>query len=110
MQSPVCAHFGSAPAFLVVDTESGTCRAIHNGNQHHSHGMCTPLASLQGQAIDALVVGGIGMGALNKVRAAKMSVYLAKHATVADTLAAFKAGTLVEMQPGMACSGHDHQH
>ena len=108
LQSPVCPHFGSAPAFLVVDTNSGACRAIPNNNQHHSHGMCMPLDALKGESIDALVVSGIGMGALNKVRAANMSVYVSKHATVGATVDAFKTGTLVEMQPGMACSGHGH--
>ena len=30
LQSRVSAHFGSAPAFMIVDTESGACRAIAN--------------------------------------------------------------------------------
>jgi predicted Fe-Mo cluster-binding NifX family protein len=108
LESPICAHFGSAPAFLILDTDSEACRALPNDNQHHSHGMCMPLAALQGQAIDALVVRGIGRGALSKVQQAKMSVYLGTHATVGETLAAFRAGTLVAMQPGMACQGHQH--
>ena len=37
LQSQVCAHFGSAPAFLIVATDSGDCRAIDNKNQHHGH-------------------------------------------------------------------------
>ena len=65
--SPVSRHFGSAPLFLIVDTDSGACRAVPNRNQHHSHGMCMPLASLAGERIDGMVVGGIGMGALSKL-------------------------------------------
>lgn len=110
MQSAVCAHFGSAPAFMIVDSDSGACRAIPNGNQHHGHGMCAPLQSLQGQQIDAMVVGGIGMGALNKLNAANIQVYLSELATVADTVAAYQAGTLKPMQPGMACAQHGHNH
>ena len=108
LQSEVCAHFGSAPAFLIVDTDSGDCRAIVNRNQHHSHGMCTPLASLQGEILDGIVVGGIGMGALNKLMAAGISVFRAAHPTVMATIESFKAGTLAPMQPGMACGGHRH--
>jgi predicted Fe-Mo cluster-binding NifX family protein len=108
LQSPVCAHFGSAPAFLIVDTESGTCRAIPNRNQHHGHGMCMPLQSLQGEAIDGMVVGGIGMGALNKLNAAGIQVFISRHPTVAETIDAFKAGTLEPMRPGMACAHHAH--
>jgi len=110
LQSPVCAHFGSAPTFIIVDTDTGGCRAIVNGNQHQGHGMCAPLQSLQGEPIDAMVVGGIGMGALNKLGAAKIAVYLSQHATVDQVLAAFKAGSLQRMQPGMACAGHGHGH
>lgn len=109
LRSPVCPHFGSAPIFLIVDTESGVCRAIQNKNEHHSHGMCTPLASLQGEKIDGIVVGGIGMGALNKLLAAGMQVYLAEQPTVEETLAAWKAGSLRQVTPNMAC-GHHHDH
>ena len=110
LQSRVCAHFGSAPAFMIVDTETGTCRAVPNTSQHHAHGMCMPLASLQGESIDGIVVGGIGMGALNKLMAANISVYLSEQGTVAETVAAFKAGTLKPMQPGMACAHHGRGH
>jgi predicted Fe-Mo cluster-binding NifX family protein len=109
-QSQVCAHFGSAPAFMIVETDSGRCRTIPNVNQHHAHGMCAPLASLQGEHIDGMVVGGIGMGALNKLHAANIGVYLSEHATVAETLAALESGTLKPMQPGMACARHGHWH
>ncbi|MGB8411184.1 MAG: NifB/NifX family molybdenum-iron cluster-binding protein [Candidatus Binatus sp.] len=110
LQSQVCAHFGSAPTFIIVDSDSGSCRAILNGNQHHGHGMCTPLESLKGEQIDGMVVGGIGMGALSKLNTANIRVYVSQHATVAETVDAFKAGTLKLMQPNMACAQHGHGH
>ena len=110
LASPVCQHFGSAPIFLVVDTEAGTWRAIPNSNQHHGHGMCMPLQSLQGEHMDAMVVGGIGMGALSKLNAARVVVYISEHATVGEVVAACKAGSLKLMQPGMACAHHGQGH
>jgi len=110
LDSPVCAHFGSAPSFMIVDTDTGSCRAIANGNEHHGHGMCMPLQSLRGEPIDGMVVGGIGMGALNKLSAANIRVYVAEQATVGEVVAAFKAGTLRLMQPGMACGHHGQHH
>jgi predicted Fe-Mo cluster-binding NifX family protein len=110
LKSQVCAHFGSAPAFLIVDTETDQCRSVTNANQHHGHGMCMPLQSLQGEAIDGMVVGGIGMGALNKLNAANIRVYVARAGTVVEVLAAFKAGTLQPMLAHMACAHHGHQH
>ena len=108
--SPVSRHFGSAPLFLIVDTDSGACRAVPNRNQHHSHGMCMPRASLAGERIEGMVVGGIGMGALSKLAASGIQVFLSEHATVGETLAAFKAGTLKTMSPDMACARHGHGH
>ena len=106
--SRVCAHFGSTPEFLIVDTDTSSTRAIPNKNQHHGHGMCAPIASLEGERIDAIVVGGIGMGALNKLMMAGMRVFMAEHATVGETIAAFTAGTLKPVQPGQACAHHGH--
>jgi predicted Fe-Mo cluster-binding NifX family protein len=108
LASPLCAHFGSAPLFLVVEPETGACRAIFNSNQHHAHGMCHPLAALSGQSIDAMVVGGIGMGALGKLMAAGIKVYLAEQETVEQVLAAHKAGSLREATPESACGHHGH--
>jgi predicted Fe-Mo cluster-binding NifX family protein len=106
LQSRICAHFGSAPLFMIVDTDKEGCRAIPNHNQHHGHGMCMPLASLQGESIDGMVVGGIGGGALSKLQAAGIRVYLSDLPTVEATVSAFKAGSLREVTPAEACGHH----
>jgi predicted Fe-Mo cluster-binding NifX family protein len=106
--SPVCAHFGSARFFLVIDPEQGACRAIPNRNLHDAHGTCQPLVALQGEDIDAIVVGGIGMGALNKLLAAGLEVYKAQQPTVELVLAAFKAGQLRALTPEAVCGHHGH--
>jgi predicted Fe-Mo cluster-binding NifX family protein len=106
LESPVSAHFGSAPLFLIVDTEHGTCRAIENRNRHHGQGMCQPLSSLAGENIEGMVVGGIGMGALNKLQAANIRVYLSDFPTAGATVDAFKAGRLKAVTPQTACGHH----
>ena len=108
LDSTVCEHFGSAPVFLVVDSDSGVCRAVANTNQHHGHGMCAPLAALRGERIDAIVVGGIGAGAMGKLAVAGIPVHLARYATVRETVDALVAGTLPVMAPGLACGQHGH--
>jgi len=108
LESPVCAHFGSAPYFMIVDTESSSCKALENDNQHHAHGMCQPMNALAGQDIQGVVVGGIGAGALMKLQAGGIRVYLSEHNTVSETLAAFKDGKLAAVSPHMACGGHAH--
>jgi predicted Fe-Mo cluster-binding NifX family protein len=115
LDSPVSAHFGSAPGFAIADTENGDVLVIANQNQHHAHGMCQPLAALAGHQIDALLVGGIGQGALAKLNAGGIRVYLAGVATIREAVEAYKAGTLQPVIPGTACAhhgphGHGHGH
>jgi len=110
LQSPVSAHFGSAPLFLVVDTDSGQCRAIPNTNHQHGHGGCQPLRALAGEPIDALAVGGIGLGAIMKLQAARVRVFLSGEPTVEQTLRALSAGELEEASPATACAHHGHGH
>ncbi len=110
LDSVVSEHFGSAPAFLIVDSENGRHHAVENSDQHHAHGMCQPLAALGGEKVDAIVVGGIGMGALLKLQAAKIDVYLAQAGTAGETVAALKAGRLRAVTPETACGHHGGCH
>jgi predicted Fe-Mo cluster-binding NifX family protein len=110
LQSRVSQHFGSAPAFIVVNTESGECRTIENQDLHHAHGMCQPLSSLNGECIDAIVAGGIGAGALSKLRAAGLEVFCSEHPTVGGAIAALKEGRLPKVNPATACGHHGHGH
>jgi predicted Fe-Mo cluster-binding NifX family protein len=106
LESPVSAHFGSTPSFMIVDTDSKACRAIPNRDLGHAHGMCQPLKALAGERIDGFVVGGIGMGALNKLQQSRIQVFLSQHSTVGATVDALRAGTLRVVTPELAC--HEH--
>jgi predicted Fe-Mo cluster-binding NifX family protein len=108
LQSPVCMHFGSAPMFMLVALDDDACRVLSNLNQHHEHGQCAPLAALQGESIDSMIVGGIGNGALGRLINAGIRVYMAEGATVADVMRAYRAGALRPMSPDMSCAHHGH--
>lgn len=110
LNSPVFSHFGSAPLFVVVDNETQQVSEVTNRDLHHQHGACSPLRALGGQEVQAIVVGGIGAGALNGLRQAGLKVYQAKGATVAENLSLFNAQNLLELTPGQVCGGHGHGH
>ena len=110
LESPVSAHFGSAPAFVSASMKARTARAIDNANSHHAHGMCQPLAALSGHAFDAVVVGGIGAGALGKLQAAGIMVYRSAGGTVSDVIDAVESGVLEVMSLQGACGGHHGCH
>ncbi len=60
INSAVYGHFGSAPLFIVVDTNQKVATPVINKDVGHAHGACNPLRSIGGQPVDAVVVGGIG--------------------------------------------------
>lgn len=106
ISSPVSAHFGSAPAFVLADTKTRTVSSVQNQNAHHVHGMCQPLAALDGQKYDAVVVGGIGAGALGKLQSAGIAVYRATGGTVSEVIDAVESGIMQVMTLQGACGGH----
>jgi predicted Fe-Mo cluster-binding NifX family protein len=106
LESCVFGHFGSAPVFLFVDLETGAIASLDNANRAHGHGQCNPLASLQGHALDGVVVGGIGRRALEKLNASGVKVFLAGAQNVAANVRAYAAGRLVEVTPSTSCSAH----
>jgi predicted Fe-Mo cluster-binding NifX family protein len=106
MESPVYGHFGSAPYFIVVETENGRMETIVNQDAHHEHGGCQPLAALGGHRAEAVVVGGIGAGALRKLQAAGIRVYRAVEGTVRENLGLITSGRLPEFSLNQTCAGH----
>jgi predicted Fe-Mo cluster-binding NifX family protein len=93
LDSPVSAHFGSAPAFMLADTKTRTASLVTNKNAHHVHGMCQPLAALDGLQFEAVVVGGV-------------KVYRTTGGTVSDVIEAVESGIMQVMSLQGACGGH----
>ena len=105
IESRVYGHFGSAPAFIVVEAQSHEVTELENADAHHEHGRCSPLKALGGTQVDAVVVGGIGRGALGKLAASGVRVFKAPQESVARCLELFEQGRLQEFNPMMVCSG-----
>ena len=106
INSTVFGHFGSAPFFMVVDSRTRETESITNADLHHQHGQCQPLAALNGRPVDAVVVGGIGAGALRKLQAAGIRVYRGVEGSVSDNLVLILAGKLPEFDLSLTCAGH----
>jgi len=107
VESHVYNHFGSAPVFIVVDTEGKGVQRVDNRDLHHVHGACNPIMALGGQKVDALVVGGIGGGALMKLNAMGVRVYEAGTRTVKENLVLLKENKLQELSMDHSCRAHE---
>jgi len=106
LESPVFGHFGSAAYFLVVDDASGAVETIVNADRDHFHGQCQPLAALGGKKVDAVVVGGIGGGALQKLLTSGIKVYRAVEGTLNQNLELIRTHRLPEFSFNMTCAGN----
>ncbi|MDD2899792.1 MAG: NifB/NifX family molybdenum-iron cluster-binding protein [Desulfuromonadaceae bacterium] len=108
LASQVFNHFGSAPEFIVVDVASGTFESVSNCDKIHEHGLCNPVAGLGEHQVDAIVVGGIGGGALHKLNVSGIRAFKASGGSIAENLELLKSGTLPEYLPGHTCGGHSN--
>jgi len=106
LDSEVFGHFGSAPIFIVYNTETKGIDTISNQDLGHAHGMCSPLKALDGKMVDAIVVGGIGAGAINKLNGMGITVYRATKGTIQDNISLFENSAMPEITIEHACGGH----
>ena len=89
-------HFGSAPEFVICDLESNDVKSIGNGDLGHEHGKCQPIKALSGEVVDAVVVGGIGQGAIVKLNSMGIKVYQAVEGSIGDNIDSLNKGELKE--------------
>ena len=105
LQSVVYDHFGSAAAFVIVDTEKNSVTTVRNKATHHPQGACTPFDALTDMHIDAVVAGAIGIGAVMRLESDGIKAYRSAEATVKDNLDLLIAGRLRAITLDHACSG-----
>lgn len=108
LDSATYGHFGSAPCFLVVDSETMQVQSIDNSNHNHEHGACNPLGLIAGHAVQAAIVGGIGRRALMALQASGVDVLRFEGGTVREAVEGFKANQLPRFGPNDSCGGHGH--
>lgn len=103
-------HFGSAPFFLIYDLAKEEIKVIVNGDLHHAHGMCQPLNALGGEKVDAIMVGGIGAGALMKLNNQGVKAYRVEGGSAAENIELLKRNELKEFSINTSCQHHNCGH
>jgi predicted Fe-Mo cluster-binding NifX family protein len=106
MGSTVYNHFGSAPIFMVVDTDTNSVMPISNRDQHHAHGQCNPMKALDNQQVDAIIVGGIGAGALTRLNQMGITVHRSQAETIQENIALLESKSLPILTVQGCCGGH----
>jgi len=93
-----------------VQKEEGmdSTQTINNQDEYHAHGACRPTKALNNQQIDAIVVGGIGAGALNGLNRMGLKIYRSKGVTIRQNIELYKGGILAELTGEQCCGGHSN--
>ena len=108
LKAQLYGHFGSAPYFTIIDSETNDVETISNFNDHHKHGQCSPLETIGKQNIGAVICRGMGRRAVQALADAGICVYIGEGPTVEKDLQKFKEKQLTELSVESACQGHGH--
>jgi predicted Fe-Mo cluster-binding NifX family protein len=109
-------HFGSAPYFTLVDSETGEVEVVSNLGAEHEPGSCSSAQALAAYSVGAVVCRGLGRRAFGRLRDMGLPVYVAEDGGAAEALEAFRAGRLARLTSEAACHGgrghgrHHHDH
>lgn len=104
----VCGHFGKCASFALVTVENGKVTG-HSDLDTSAHGHALLAGYLKQHGAQAVICGGMGQGAKNKLDELGMTVMTGVTGDVQQVAEQFAAGTLV-FSDGASCAGHDHHH
>ena len=102
--STVFEHFGKAPYFTVVDTETGQADAEPNRGQHQG-GTQSPAEIIAESGVDAILCGGLGRRAVRLFGDEGIQVYWGAKGKVKEVLEDYSAGRLQQATEEGACPG-----
>jgi predicted Fe-Mo cluster-binding NifX family protein len=114
LSSPVSAHFGRCPCFVIVevqDGELGSFEVVENPFFHsHTPGQVPDF--IRSRDVDVLISGGMGGRAVGFFEQLGIEAVTGAQGTVGEALRSYLAGVLAGAAP---CRhehdhGHDHDH
>lgn len=101
-------HFGHTPGFAVFTAEDKVItdeKYLASGDSGHG----ALAALLAAEAVDVLICGGIGAGAINALAEAQIKVIGGASGNVKAAAEGYLQGTL-KVRPNFRCMHHHHDH
>jgi predicted Fe-Mo cluster-binding NifX family protein len=100
-------HFGRAPTFTVVDTESGEIMVVRNRSEHMG-GLGKPPEHIAKTGAKVMLCSGLGPRAIDMLQSFGIQVFIGASGTVKDTVQMWKDGKLQPATHDAACKEHHH--
>lgn len=110
LESPVSAHFGRCPVFILVDMEGGLITAVDEVDNpfYGSHAPGQVPAFIKSQGADVILVGGMGQRALVYFDQYSIEAVRSAGRSVRQALQGFLEGRMEEVEPCAQSLHHKH--
>jgi predicted Fe-Mo cluster-binding NifX family protein len=107
MDELVSEHFGRAPTFTVVDTDTKKVEVLKNVSEHMG-GSGVPPEHLSKAGVKIMLSSGMGPRAITMFQQFGIEVYFGACGTVRETIELWKGGKLPPATQEGACQEHRH--
>jgi len=107
MEGIVEQHFGKAPTYTILDTDTGEVTVIPNTSEHLG-GVGLPPEYLHQQGIDIMLCAGLGFKAVEMFESYGIKVFVGAGGTAGATFEAWEAGRLQSATADNSCKEHGH--
>jgi len=94
LESLIYDHFGRAPEFLIVDTETLSCQPISNNKLSDENSGCKSHVFTDHPEVNAIITECIGDGSLRNLTKAGIKVYKATKGSINKHIDLFNGGSL----------------
>lgn len=109
LESTVNEHLGSAPVFVVLDTDTETAGAIVNNDVNLNNVTFNPAKALSGNPVDIVIVNDIEAETLFNFNSMGIRVFQSQKPTVKENCDVLMTGEMLEfVLEGSCCGGHGH--
>ena len=110
LAAAVASHFGSAPYFTLIDSETGRAEVVANDHEHehqhlHGSGACHSADALRSLGIEAILCRGLGRRAFARFAGEGVAVFVIEDADAGRAVDSFRAGRATLLTARDACGG-----
>lgn len=109
MEGTVEQHFGKAPTYTILDTDSGEISVIPNTSEHMG-GVDLPPEFLYKNGVEIMLCAGLGHRAVKIFESYGIDVFVGAGGTVQEAIEAWEAGQLNNASAENTCAEHEHHH
>ena len=109
LEATIAEHFGRAPMYTIIDTETKEVSVVENQGEHFGGQHAAPV-SLNNRGINVLICKGLGRKAINLFNELCIGVFITQKAIVKEAYESYNKGELVQATETDGCAGHSKSH